>query len=81
MREILEKLWQSWKDFAVNILLRKVIIPMMLTFTYFAVIGPFSILAKIFSRKMLNQNSLTDKTFWIETSGHEPDPVKLVRQS
>ena len=69
------------KDFAVNILLRKVIIPTMLTFTYFVFIGPFSIFAKIFSRKMLNQKTLADQTFWIPIDSKDTDPAKLLRQS
>jgi hypothetical protein len=81
MFEIFHKWHQSLKIFLVNTVLRKIFIPVILFLIYVFGVGGFSLLAKVFARKMLNQTSLKEKTFWIKTSGNEPVPEKLLRQS
>lgn len=77
----MKKLYEHYKTFMVEVVLRKILIPVMLGLAYFVGVGISSLLARIFIRKQLNSVQKNDQTWWVESTGNEPDQAKCLRQS
>lgn len=76
----MKKIFASFRAFAVEIVLRKALIPVVLTLTYIFAIGPSSVFARIFVRNRLYGVKKNDLTWWriVEI---QDDPDKCLRQS
>lgn len=53
------------KAWVTQVLLKKYLTPIALTFVYFFVLGPTSLIAKLFFKSALSKSSIDPKTFWL----------------
>lgn len=59
------------KEWVTQVLFRKILTPMALVFIYFFVLGPTSIVSKIFFRKKLTKTISNVNTNWNEVVDYE----------
>lgn len=69
------------KNWVTNTLLAKIIIPIILTFIYFLVLGPTSVIAKIFFRKHLSKTANSTEANWSSVQENIDTLAELKKQS
>ena len=82
--EVPRAMLRKVQDLLVRVVLRGVLIPVFLTISYFAVIGPGSLLARVFARELICRKGAKgspELTYWVQAEGYEPDPKKALQQS
>lgn len=77
----MKNLYERYKAFMVEVVLRRILIPGMLTLAYVFGVGPSSLFARLFLRRRLVTSRIDDESFWKSASGNEPDRAKCLRQS
>jgi hypothetical protein len=81
MKNYIKQLHINLKKWVTEFLLSKVIIPIVLTLIYIVVLGPTSIIAKIFFKAHLTKRSLHLDTNWIDNVNEIPTLEELKKQS
>ena len=80
IKDIFQKINKPVRYFAVEILLKKIIIPVTFTIFYFLVIGIFSIPFRFFKPNSMEKKKLPGSD-WIRAEGYEPDKKSCLKQS
>ena len=65
----------------VDFVLRRLIIPIVLTLVYVFFVGLSSVVSRIFRIKIVKGLSHKDSTFWIKSRDSIPDKFKMLKQS
>ncbi len=81
MIEKIKKFHGHVKNFVVNVLFQKFLVPAALIFIYFFVVGPTSIFARLFFRKALNHSVKTLDSSWGQAEGYNPSLEDSLKQS
>lgn len=81
MIEKFKKFHGHIKNFVVNVLFQKFLVPAALIFIYFFVLGPTSIVARIFFRKALKHSVKTLDSSWSKAEGYNPSLEDSLKQS
>jgi hypothetical protein len=81
MKNLLKDLNIKIKNWIANTLLKKFIIPSLLFLIYFLVLGPTSLIAKIFYRNKLIRRNKSDTSNWNEVNIDELTDEELKSQS
>ena len=71
MKEKFLRFHRIVKEWITQVLFRKFLTPIVLVFVYFLVVGPTSLVAKIFFRDALKKSSGRNDSNWIETKNYE----------
>ena len=77
----MKKLYERYRTFMVEVVLRKMLIPAVLTISYFVGVGLSAMFVRVFMRKKLHAARVDDQTWWKEAGGNEADREKCLRQS
>lgn len=68
MKERLKKIHTAIKTWVTQVLLKKILTPIILIIVYYFILGPTSLVAKIFFRSSLSKSVKSQKTNWLNTS-------------
>lgn len=81
MIEKIKRFHQKLKVFIVDVLFKKYLVPMALISTYFFVLGPTSIFARIFFRRSLTQDEGNAESSWQTARDYHPSLEDSLKQS
>lgn len=73
MKQKLLNIHRKIKEWVTQVLFRKFLTPIVLVLIYFLVLGPTSIVSRIFFRKKLTKSINNPNTNWNETVSYEGD--------
>jgi hypothetical protein len=80
IREKLAPIHRKIRIFAVDILLKKIIVPIVLFLAYFFGVGLTAIFSKIFRARMYSK-PMQAGSYWIKAEGYDPNEVNAREQS
>lgn len=69
------------QEFAVNVVLHRILIPFTMFVTYFVFFGLASVILRVFARSSFRPNYIEKGSYWIASEGNEPDLERAKRQS
>lgn len=78
---MLRRLLNAVRTFAVEIVLRRILIPVVLFLSYFVGVGTTALVARLFFRSKLGRNSRGAGSNWIKAEGYEPVESSALEQS
>ncbi len=81
MKQKLLNIHRKIKEWVTQVLFRKILTPFVLVLIYFFVLGPTSIVSKIFFRKKLTKSITNKDTNWNETVDYEGNLQESTYQS
>lgn len=81
MKQKLLNIHRKIKEWVTQVLFRKFLTPIVLVVIYFLVLGPTSVVSRIFFRSKLTKSIKNESTNWNETVSYEGDLQESYYQS